>query len=263
MAADGTAVPGVDLTGRAVLVSSASGIGAAAAALFASAGADVAVVDRAPAAVAEFAERHGGALAVEGDLTDERTCDGAVAAVLERYGRLDVLLNVAGLSGRRQGDGPVHEASSAGWRYVMDNNVLSTFQLSRAALRPMLAARAGVIVNTASVLGYSPASKHFATHAYAASKGAILALTKAMAAYYATDGVRVNAVSPGLIATPMSARAQGDPEIVDYLAHRQPLGPGVGAPEDVAGAMLYLASDAARFVTGQNLEVAGGWSVSG
>jgi len=84
-----------------------------------------------------------------------------------------------------------------------------------------------------------------------------------MAASYAADGVRVNAVAPGLIATPMSERAQDDPDVLAYLRQRQPLTGGPGTPDDVAGAILYLASDAARFVTGVTLEVAGGWSVAG
>lgn len=264
MAADGAdRADQCGLAGRVVLISSASGIGEAAAALFIAAGANVVVVDRNAEAVAKLHERSSSVLGLNGDLTDEAVCDAAVEAALSEFGRLDILANVAGLSGRRQGDGPVHEASSAGWRHVMDNNVLTAFQMSRAVLKPMRAAKAGAIINTASVLAYSPAAKHFATHAYAASKGAIIALTKAMAAYYAEDGIRVNCVSPGLIATPMSLRAQSDEETVEYLKRKQPIGPGIGAPTDVASAMLYLASDAAKFVTGQNLEVAGGWSVTG
>ena len=127
----------------------------------------------------------------------------------------------------------------------------------------MLAQGSGVIVNIASVLAYAPNPDFFATHAYAASNGARIALTKAMAAYYARHGIRVNAVAPGLIATPMSQRAQNDPQIVAYLKTRQPLTGTFGAPDDVAQAILYLSSDAAMFVTGVVLEVAGGWGVAG
>jgi len=135
------------------------------------------------------------------------------------------------------------------------------FTMCRAALRPMLASGSGVIVNTASVLAYAPNAEHFATHAYAASKAAIIGLTKAMAAYYAPYGIRVNAVAPGLIATPMSARAQQDPAILGYLRQRQPITGQPGGSGDVAEAVLYLAT--APFITGVILEVAGGWSVAG
>jgi len=137
------------------------------------------------------------------------------------------------------------------------------FCMCREALAPMLAQESGAIVNTASVLAYAPNPDFFATHAYAASNGARIALTKAMAAYYARHGIRVNAVAPGLIATPMSQRAQNDPQIVTYLKTRQPLTGTFGEPDDVAQAILYLSSDAAAFVTGVVLEVAGGWGIAG
>jgi NAD(P)-dependent dehydrogenase (short-subunit alcohol dehydrogenase family) len=197
----------------------------------------------------------------EADLLEPGAADRAVERALERFGRLDLLVNVAGISGRRYGDGPVHEATDAGWDAVMDTNLKTTFRMCRAALAPMLRQGAGCIVNTASVLGYAPAAEHFATHGYAASKAAILGLTRGMAAYYARHGIRVSAVAPGLIATPMSARAQSDERVLEYVRARQPLTGGMGTPEDVAQAISYLAT--ARFVTGVTLEVAGGWSVAG
>jgi len=135
--------------------------------------------------------------------------------------------------------------------------------MCREALAPMMVQHSGVIVNMASVLAYAPNPDFFATHAYAASNGARIALTKAMASYYARYGIRVNAVAPGLIATPMSSRAQNDPDIISYLQTRQPLTGTFGEPEDVAEAILYLASDAAKFVTGVTLEIAGGWGIAG
>ena len=252
-----------DLAGRAAVVTGASGIGAATAERFLAAGAGVHVVDKDPERVAVLRETHPELGGSTGDLRDEVVCDEVVRDALDAFGRLDVLVNVAGLSGRRFGDGPTHEATAEGWDMVMDSNARSTFLMCRAALRVMVERRAGVIVNTASVLAYAPNAEHFATHAYAASKGAILALTRSMAAYYARYGIRVNAVAPGLIATPMSRRAQEDPAILGYLERRQPLAAGPGRPDDVAEAALYLASDASRFVTGTHLEVAGGWGVSG
>jgi len=251
------------LAGRRVLVTGASGIGAATVRRCVAEGARVFVVDLDDERVAALRAELPGLSGVAVDLAGEVGAEAAVTGAVGVLGGLDVLVNVAGLSGRRFGDGPVHEATAAGWDAVMDNNARSTFLMCRFALAPMRRQGRGAIVNTGSVLAYAPAAAHFATHAYAASKGAIHALTRSMAAAYARDGVRVNAVAPGLIATPMSERAQGDPAIVAYLRERQPLTGAPGAPEDVADAIVYLASDEARFVTGVILEVAGGWSVAG
>lgn len=249
--------------GRRVLVTGASGIAAAAAERFSAEGASVFVVDRDPDRVAALRGRIPELAGTVGDLADEETARSVVAQAAAALGGLDVLVNVAGLSGRRFGDGPTHEATAAGWDAVMDNNARSTFLMCKFALAPMLDRRHGAIVNTASVLAYAPDSDHFATHAYAASKGAILALTRSLASYYASRGIRANAVAPGLIATPMSERAQGDADVRSYLQRRQPLTGAPGTSDDVAGAILYLASDEAAFVTGVTLEVAGGWSVAG
>lgn len=251
------------LADRRVLVTGASGIGAAVVRRCLEEGARVFVADRDTDRVAALRGERPGLGGAAGDLADEADASDVVRRALEALGGLDVLVNVAGLSGRRYGDGPVHEATPAGWDAVLRHNARSTFLMSHFALPPMLAQRRGAIVHTSSVLATAPNATHFATHAYAASKGAIDALTRSMAAYYARDGVRVNAVAPGLIATPMSARAQGDPAIVAYLRERQPLTGAPGAPDDVADAIVFLASDEARFVTGTVLEVAGGWSVAG
>jgi NAD(P)-dependent dehydrogenase (short-subunit alcohol dehydrogenase family) len=251
------------MDGRRVLVTGASGIGAAAARRCAAEGAHVFVADRDAARVDALCAARPELRGASGDLSDERTANAVVEQAREALGGLDVLVNVAGLSGRRYGDGPVHEASADGWDAVMRHNARSTFLMCRFALPPMLEQERGAIVNTSSVLASSPSAAHFATHAYAASKGAIEALTRSMAARYAADGVRVNAVAPGLIATPMSERAQADDAILAYLRARQPLTGAPGTADDVADAILYLASDEARFVTGVILEVAGGWSVAG
>ncbi|MDZ7799596.1 MAG: SDR family oxidoreductase [Trueperaceae bacterium] len=254
---------GQGFTGARVLVTGASGIGAAAAARFHAAGAHVFVADADAKRVASLRADLDGVHGAAGDLADEDTARAVVDQALDALGGLDVLVNVAGMSGRRYGDGPAHEATAEGWEVVMRNNARSTFLMCRFALAPMRAQQRGVITNTGSVLAYAPGAAHFATHAYAASKGAIHALTRSMAATYAPEGIRVNAVAPGLIATPMSQRAQSDPAILDYLRGRQPVTGAPGEAGDVADAILYLASDQARFVTGTILEVAGGWSVAG
>ena len=125
----------------------------------------------------------------------------------------------------------------------------------------MIRVGGGAIVNLSSVLGLVGGDADFATHAYAASKGGIISLTRAMAAFYAPHGIRVNVICPGLIATSMSQRAQDSPIIRQRLSDLQPLTGDFGQPEDVAHAALYLASDQARFVTGAVLTVDGGWTV--
>ncbi len=180
----------------------------------------------------------------------------------ERYGCIDALFNVAGISGRRFGDGPLHECSLEGWQATMDNNARTTFLMSRAVLRRwMRDGTSGAILNMASVLAFSPEPHHFATHAYAASKGAILSLTTAMASYYAPHGIRVNAIAPGLVRTPMTARAQTDEAILRFVADKQPLSSGILEVADVAEAALFLLSERSRHITGTVLTVDGGWSV--
>jgi NAD(P)-dependent dehydrogenase (short-subunit alcohol dehydrogenase family) len=251
------------LANKSALITGASGLAAATARLLVQRGAIVMVLDKSTQNLSQLQSQLPEVECFEGDLLDPATSVKAVEQALSQFGKLDILLNVAGISGRRLGDGPVHQASDEGWDSVMHVNAKATFQMCRAALKPMLAQGSGAIVNTTSVLAYSPAREFFSTHAYAACNGARIALTKAMAAYYAPHGIRVNAVAPGLIATPMSQRAQEDAQILQYLKTRQPLTGKLGQPEDVAEAIAYLASDAAKFVTGVVLEVSGGWSVAG
>lgn len=200
---------------------------------------------------------------VQGDLTDPKTSRRAVALCLERYGGIDALFNCAGISGRRYGDGPLHECTDEGWDMTMAVNVRSMFLLSREVLKHMLQrGGGGSIVNMSSVSAFSPVPSHFATHAYAASKGAIIAMTQAMASYYAPNRIRVNALAPGLVRTPMSARAQGSPEILEFMKHKQPLTGGLLEPSDVAKAAWFLLSDESQQITGQVITVDGGWHLS-
>jgi NAD(P)-dependent dehydrogenase (short-subunit alcohol dehydrogenase family) len=194
-----------------------------------------------------------------------RMFDDALAALL---GRLDILLHVAGISGRKFGDGALHECSDEGWEHVMQVNAFGLFLTNRAAVRIMLGQEPditglrGTVVNVGSVLDRSPSPSHFGTLAYSASKGAVRALTVASAARYAPDRIRFNLLAPGLIDTPMAARAVNDSRIQDYLATKQPIASGAGSALDVAEAALYLCEPASRFVTGVELAVDGGWCVS-
>jgi NAD(P)-dependent dehydrogenase (short-subunit alcohol dehydrogenase family) len=199
-----------------------------------------------------------------GDLREPSTAEGAVGRCLKQFGRLDALFNVAGASGRRFGDGPVHKCTVEGWEQTLAANARPTFLMCRAVVRHWLeAGRGGAILNMASVLAFSPEPGHFATHAYAASKGAIISMSRAMAAQYATNGIRVNVIAPALVKTPMSARAQADEEIVEFTRHKQPLTGGLLEAEDVAQTALFLLSAQSRQVTGQVVAVDGGWSVTG
>jgi NAD(P)-dependent dehydrogenase (short-subunit alcohol dehydrogenase family) len=192
----------------------------------------------------------------------------AVERCVARYDRVDALFNVAGISGRRFGDGPLHECSEEGWDVTLETNLKSAFLMSREVVRAMLnqtlneAGLRGTILNMGSVLASSPEPKFFATHAYAASKSAIIGLTQAMAAYYAPHKIRINAIAPALTRTPMSARAQQNAEILEFIRTKQPLSEDLIEAEDVARAAVFLLSDESRYITGEVMTVDAGWRVS-
>jgi len=172
--------------------------------------------------------------------------------------RLDAFVCAHGISGRRLGDGPVDTCTEEAWDAVLDANLKAVFLYAKRAIPLVRENGGGAIVTVASVLGLVGGDRDFATHAYAASKAGLIGLTRAMAVTYAPEGIRCNVVAPGLIETPLSARAQSDPEISARLPELQPLTGDFGAPEDVARACLYLAT--APFVTGAVLTVDGGWT---
>jgi meso-butanediol dehydrogenase / (S,S)-butanediol dehydrogenase / diacetyl reductase len=180
------------------------------------------------------------------------------AAVFGGLEQLDALVCTHGISGRKLGDGPVDVCTREAWDAVLDANLRSVYVYCKLAIPLLRAAGGGAIVTVSSVLGLVGGDRDFATHAYAASKAGLIGLTRAMAATYASEGIRCNVLCPGLIATPMSRRAQDDPEIRARLRERQPLTGDFGTPEDVAQAALYLAT--APFVTGAVLTVDGGWT---
>ena len=248
--------------GKAVLVTGSTGIAAAAARALAAEGARVFVTSRSAEHAAALATEIG-AEWLAADLSQEEAVAALFQAVVGALGRLDCVYNVAGISGRRLGDGPAHEMTLEGWNLTLANNATSQFLVCRAAIRQLLAqGSGGAILNMSSTLARHPEATHFATHGYAASKGAIEAFSRAMAAYYAANGIRINVIAPGLVATPMSERAQADPQILAYAKARQPLSEGILDPRDLTGAALFLLSDEARMITGQVLDVDGGWSVS-
>ncbi len=250
-----------ELHGRIAIVSGgASGIGAATASLFARQGARVIVLDLQPAPALENAEEDQITF-LKIDLTQPQQVQFAVQHIIDHFGRIDILINCAGGSGRKWGDAPVDECSLEGWQKTLDLNLNTLFYLTHYVLKEMMLQKKGAIVTVSSVLGLVGGDGDFATHAYAASKGAAISLTRSIASYYAPYSIRANIICPGLIATPMSSRAQADEKIRSRLADLQPLTSDFGQPQDVAEAALYLASDSARFVTGAVLTVDGGWAV--
>ena len=200
---------------------------------------------------------------VAADATDPEASSSAIARAVSTFGACDALYHVAGGSGRAFGDGPLHEITDDGWQRTIDLNVTSVFLSNRAAARHFIAqGTGGVVLNVSSVLAFAPEPQFFATHAYAAAKAAVIGLTRSAAAFYAAEGIRFNAIAPGLVDTPMSRRATTDDAIRMLVQRRQPLDGGrVGRVEDSNAAVVYLLSDAARFVTGQVITVDGGWSL--
>ena len=256
------------LLDKVLLITGSTGIAAATAELAAAAGARLFITSRTPGNAEALAKKTG-AKFLAADLVDPASAPRVVGACVAAYGRVDALYNVAGISGRKFGDGPLHECTEEGWDATLDANVKSMFLTCKAALAQMLRQPVapnglrGTILNMASVLGSSPQAQHFATHAYAASKGAIVAMSKSMAAYYAPQKIRVNVIAPALVRTPMSARAQNDPAIVELMKTKQPLAGDLLDAVDVARAALFLLGDDSRMITADALVVDGGWSVSG
>jgi len=250
------------LAGKVALITgAATGIGRASALLFARSGARVVLVDVRQAEVEASAEEvraavgPEAAVAVVADLSQPEQCATAVAQAVEACGRLDVVFNNAGVGTLVVG-GTVETIDLDHWNLAQDVNVRAMYLVSRAAVPHMRAAGGGSIVNTSSVSALQ-ASRGRPSHAYAASKGAVLALTRAMAVSLGADRIRVNAICPGLIRTRLTV------DIVERAENAAAEGVGipigrVGEPEDIARCALFLASDASSFITGTQIVVDGG-----
>jgi NAD(P)-dependent dehydrogenase (short-subunit alcohol dehydrogenase family) len=258
--------PFMRLKGKSlVIIGGTTGIGLSAAKAFVREGARVVVVGRKQESVeAAQKELGAGSKGIVGDACDPVTAAQAIETAVREFGGFHGLYHVAGGSGRRQGDGPLHEITDEGWNYTLNENLNSLFYSNRAAAQQFLKqAGGGTVLNMGSVLGFSPSPKFFSTHAYATAKAAIIGLTKSAASFYAPNNIRFNVLAPALVATPMSQRAQGDEAILDFIRAKQPLDGGrIGQPEDLESAAVFFMSDESKFVTGQVLAVDGGWSVS-
>ena len=240
----------------AIVTGGGTGIGAAIALTFAREGARVTVTGRRKEALALVVDRiqaaGGRALAAPGSVTDEGDVQRAVQSTVATFGRVDVLVNNAGSS---LPGAPLHEISDEAWNGLMDVLLTSVFRVSRAVIPHMLRQGGGSIVNIGSVLGLK-GSATLALHPYAAAKAGVAMLTRTVALQYAKDHIRCNCVAPAITETPLTAGRLADPAVRRALESVHPL--GLGVPEDVAQAALYLASDEARWTTGVVLPVDGG-----
>ncbi len=240
----------------AIITGAASGIGLVTAQFFQEEGARVVTFDNNTSEANPPNEQ-----LLRVDVRSASQVENAIHQVQQSHGRIDILVNIAGGSGRKWGDGPTDSCTLDGWDMTLALNLDSVFYCCKYALGVMLEQQYGTIVNVASVLGLVGGDEDFATHAYSASKGAVISLTRSIASYYAPRGIRANVICPGLIATPMSRRAQENEQIRARLPQLQPLTGSFGTPKDVAHAALYLASDESAFATGSVLTVDGGWTV--
>jgi NAD(P)-dependent dehydrogenase (short-subunit alcohol dehydrogenase family) len=249
--------------GKIILITGATGIAAATAQAAAARGDSIFIISRTESDCRSLCAHLPDSAYHTADLRDEHSVQEAFQACLHKFNGIDALFNVAGISGRKFGDGPLHECSVEGWDITLDNNVRGMFLLCRSALKYWMdTGRHGTILNMASVLAFSPEAQHFATHAYAASKGAIISMSRAMAAYYAPHKIRVNVIAPGLVRTPMSERAQSDEELLRFIARKQPLSEGMLDPAEVANTALFLLDEQSHHMTGQVVGIDGGWAVS-
>jgi NAD(P)-dependent dehydrogenase (short-subunit alcohol dehydrogenase family) len=250
---------------KIVIIGGTTGLGLSAAKAFIRNGAKVLVVGRSlESCVAAEIELGENARAMSGDATNEMTATKAIDLIINDFGGFDGLYHVAGGSGRKFGDGPLHELSLEGWNKTFEVNLTGLMLSNQAAVRKFLElGRGGVILNMGSVLGQFPSPKYFSTHAYAATKSAVIGFSKSIAAYYAPNNIRINVLAPALVETPMSQRASKDEEILSFIKTKQPLDGGRnGQVSDLDGAAVYFMSEASKFATGQVLFIDGGWGVS-
>jgi 3-oxoacyl-[acyl-carrier protein] reductase/2-deoxy-D-gluconate 3-dehydrogenase len=209
-------------------------------------------VDQLAAVEAQIADKGGSALAVRTDVTAADSVEALFAACIERYGRLDVLVNNAGVAGQTN----LVDLDEAEWQRIFDTNVHGMFLCSRAAGRHFAATGTGRVVNVASVFGLLGRAGY---SAYGASKGAVINFTRAVAAEWARFGAQINAVAPGYFATDINAELRGNPELLAKILRRVPAR-RMGDPAELANVVTYLALHAPDFLTGQTIAVDGGES---
>jgi NAD(P)-dependent dehydrogenase (short-subunit alcohol dehydrogenase family) len=244
-------------TGKVALVTgAASGIGRATALAFAAEGARVAILDRTAVALREteaaLKQAGGEMLAIACDVSIPEQVEAAVAQVVEQFGRLDIAFNNAGVENKAQ---PLHEIELEEWDRILDINLRGTFVCMKHEIAQMVRQGGGVVVNTSSGAGIRGVA---GGASYAASKHAIIGMTRSAALDYAKQNIRVNAILPGNIETPMMDRFTGGD--LQKAIDLEPVG-RLGKPEEIAEAVLWMSSDLGGFVTGSAVVVDGGWSL--
>jgi NAD(P)-dependent dehydrogenase (short-subunit alcohol dehydrogenase family) len=241
--------------GRAIVVTGASsGLGERFARVLAENGASVLAVARRADRLDALAGEYAGIEPFTADLADENQRGGVIDAALDRFGRLDVLVNNAGFGKPAAAiDEPMQD-----FRSVMELNLFAVFELSRLAARHMIEQRRGSIINNASVLGLV-ASTPIKNASYSASKGAAINLTRELACQWARKGVRVNALAPGFFPSESSVGMEAGTPAGDFILSNCPMA-RIGDERELDGALLFLASDASSYYTGQVLTVDGGWT---
>lgn len=255
-------IPDYDMNGRtAIVTGGSSGIGRAAAIQLAACGASVVIAslpaEACYAAEAEIQSLGGRALAVPTDVSDEAQVAALIERTVEVFGGVDILLNNAGIGGEVL---PLLEQSAEELDKVLRINLRGIFLCAKAAAAQMIQqGHGGCIVNTASIAYVEGRGFH---GPYGAAKGGVVSLTKTMAAEWAAQGIRVNAVCPGLTRTPINEAARKDPELMKTLTKNIPLG-RIAEPYEIAAVMLFLCSEAASFVTGSIVHADGGATVGG
>lgn len=244
----------------AIVTGASSGIGQASARLFAQEGARLIVVargeERLQALATELNRNGGEAVAIVGDVRDEDCARLAVQAAIEHFGGLDIAFNNAGTLGEM---GPTPEVSTTGWRETLDVNLTSAFLAAKHQLPAMRARGGGSLIFTSTFVGHTVGLPGAA--AYAASKAGLLGLTRALAAEFGAEGIRVNALLPGGTDTPLARAMNGTPDAWAFVENLHAL-KRIATPEEQARSALYLASDASSFTTGTALLVDGGVSIT-
>jgi NAD(P)-dependent dehydrogenase (short-subunit alcohol dehydrogenase family) len=251
-------LPIFDLTGRVAVVTGASkGLGRAMSLGLAKAGADLVLCGRNVEDLEEVSGRIKGlgrrAVAVRTDVLQSKSVEAMVSAAIEEYGTIDVLVNNAGVNVRK----PVVEVTEEDWDLVLDTNLKGYFLVARAVARRMIEQQKGKVINVASILGAVGLPNQVA---YASSKGGVIQMTKVMALEWAPHNIHVNAIAPTYFETPLVAALRNDPERYQFIMERTPM-KRWGKPEELEGIVIFLASMASDFITGQTIFIDGGWTI--